>query len=148
MGRETRSGGVKGLTLVKEPTQPWSPLVLRSEGQENQNRESTSTLFPLLSKGIQGLLPSLGLSFILEDGNYDISLIALLGWFSARKGCGGRIKTEITTLCLRRLPPHSPEHTGMERRERKPSRRGEAVDALFSTSDWFSQENQWSVITG
>lgn len=79
MGRETRSGGVKGLTLVKEPTQSWSPLVLRFAGQENQNRESTSTLFPLLSKGIQGFLPSLGLSFILEDGNYDISLIALLG---------------------------------------------------------------------
>ena len=79
MGRETRSGGVKGLTLVKEPTQPWSPLVLRFAGQENQNRGSTSTLSPLLSMGIPGLLPSLGLSFILEDGNYDISLIALLG---------------------------------------------------------------------
>lgn len=69
MGRETRSEGVKGLSFVKEPTQPWSPLVLRFAGQENQNRESTSTLSASLSKGIPGLLPSLGLSFILEDGN-------------------------------------------------------------------------------
>lgn len=79
MGRETGSGGVKGLTLIKEPTQPRSPLVLRFAGQENQNRASTSTLSPSLSKGILGLLPSLGLSFILEDGNYDISLIAFAG---------------------------------------------------------------------
>lgn len=133
MGRETRSGGVKGLTLVKEPTQPWSPLVLRFTGQENQNRESTSTLSASLSKGILGPLPSLGLSFILEDGNYGISLIALLGWFSARKGWGGSTRTEITRLHLRRLSPHSQERAGMEKSEKKPSRRGKAVDALFST---------------
>lgn len=79
MGRETRSGGAKGLNLVKEPTQPRSPLVLRFASQENQNRESTSTLSPSLSRGIPGLLPSLGLSFILEDGNYGISFTAFAG---------------------------------------------------------------------